>query len=145
MCVPGKSLQSCPTLCDPMDHSLPGFPLSLGFSRRGWWSGLPCPPPGILPHPGIELAYLKSPASAGGFFTTSTTWEAHLKPEYTFKLFSCILCIYCSSSLMLKSRWLHFLVDKLAEGGPKILTYCYKISCGDVYWMMYWMCTGWWL
>ena len=29
-------------------------PLSMGFSRREYWSGLPCPPPGYLPHPGIE-------------------------------------------------------------------------------------------
>ena len=29
-------------------------PLSTGFSRQEYWSGLPCPPPGDLPHPGIE-------------------------------------------------------------------------------------------
>ena len=51
-------------------------PLSMGFSRQEYWSGLPCPPPGELPDPGIELASLMSPALAGGFFTTSTTWEA---------------------------------------------------------------------
>ena len=31
-------------------------PLSLGFSRQGYWSGLPFPPPGDLPHPGIKTA-----------------------------------------------------------------------------------------
>ena len=36
-----KLLQSCPTLCDPID----GSPLSLGFSRQEHWSGLPFPPP----------------------------------------------------------------------------------------------------
>ena len=36
----------------------------------------PCPPPGDLPDPGIEPAPLTSPALAGGFFTTSATWEA---------------------------------------------------------------------
>ena len=35
-----KSLQSCPTLCDPIDGSPPGSP-SLGFSRQEHWSGLP--------------------------------------------------------------------------------------------------------
>ena len=50
-------------------------PLSMGFSRQGYWSGLPCPPPGDLPDPGIEPASLMSPALAGGFFTTSTTGE----------------------------------------------------------------------
>ena len=39
-----KSLQSCPTLCDPIDGSPPGFP-SLGFSRQEHWSGLPFPSP----------------------------------------------------------------------------------------------------
>ena len=42
-------------------------PLSVGFSRQEYWSGWPCPPPGDLPNPGIELASLKSPALAGGF------------------------------------------------------------------------------
>ena len=43
-------------------------PLSMGFSRQEYWSGWPCLPPGDLPNPGIELASLKSPALAGGFF-----------------------------------------------------------------------------
>ena len=29
-------------------------PLSMGFSRQEYWSGLPCPPPGIIPNPGIK-------------------------------------------------------------------------------------------
>ena len=37
-----KSLQSCPTLCDPRDGSTPGSPV-LGFSRQEHWSGLPFP------------------------------------------------------------------------------------------------------
>ena len=48
-------------------------PLSMGFSRQEYWSGLPFPSPGDLPKPGIEL---ESPALAGGFFTISTSWEA---------------------------------------------------------------------
>ena len=51
-------------------------PLSKGFSRQEYWSGLPCPPPGDLPDPGIELVSLMSPALGGGFFATSATWEA---------------------------------------------------------------------
>ena len=51
-------------------------PLSMGFSRQAYWSGLPCPPPGDLPDPGARPASLVSPALTGGFFTTSTTWEA---------------------------------------------------------------------
>ena len=44
-------------------------PLSMGFSRKEHWSGLPCPPPGDLPHPGIKSLSPASPALAGGFFT----------------------------------------------------------------------------
>ena len=39
-----KSLQLCPTLCDPIDGSPPGSP-SLGLSRQEHWSGLPFPSP----------------------------------------------------------------------------------------------------
>jgi len=49
----------------------------MGFSRQEYWSGLPCPPPGDLPNPGINPTSLMSPALVGGFFTTSATWEAH--------------------------------------------------------------------
>ena len=52
-------------------------PLSMAFSRQEYWSGLPCPSLGDLPDPGIKPTSLTSPALAGGFFTTSTTWEAH--------------------------------------------------------------------
>ena len=55
-------------------------PLSMGFSRQAYWSGLPFPSPGDLPDPGMEPASLVSPALVGGFFTTSATWEA-LQPE----------------------------------------------------------------
>ena len=51
-------------------------PLSLGFSRQEYWSGLPCPPPENLPDPGIEATSLMSPELSGGFFATSAIWEA---------------------------------------------------------------------
>ena len=46
-------------------------PLSVGFSRQEYWSGLPCPPSGHFPHPGVEPSSLLSPALPGGFFTTN--------------------------------------------------------------------------
>ena len=58
-----------------MDHTLPGSSVQ-GFSRQEYWSRLPRPPPGDLPDPGVVPASLMSPALAGGFFTTSATWEA---------------------------------------------------------------------
>ena len=51
-------------------------PLSMGLSRQEHWSGLPCPPPGDLPNPGIERVSFASPALAGRFFTPGATWEA---------------------------------------------------------------------
>ena len=70
--VHAKSLQTCLTLCDPMDHQAP---LS---SRHEYWSRLPCPPLGDLSSPGIEPMSFMSPALAGFFFTTNTTWKAPL-------------------------------------------------------------------
>ena len=54
-------------------------PLSMGFSRQEYLSGLPCPPSGDSPAPGIEPVSLGSPALAGRNFTTSATWEAHIQ------------------------------------------------------------------
>ena len=58
--------ESSPTLFDPMDYSLPGSSV-MGFPRQEYWSGLPFPSLGDLPHSGIEP---ESPILAGGFFTT---------------------------------------------------------------------------
>ena len=48
-------------------------PVSMGFSKQEYWSGLPFSTPGDLPEPGIETTSLVSSASAGGFFVTSAT------------------------------------------------------------------------
>ena len=74
-CVWAKLLQWCPTLCNLMDCTPPGFSVQR-FSRQEYWSGLPCPPPGELPDPGIKPVSLTSPALAGRFFTMSATYEA---------------------------------------------------------------------
>ena len=75
-CTHAQSLQSCPTFCDPIDCSPPGSSVH---------ADSPCKNTGVvaipfsrdLPNPGIEPTSLPSPALAGRFFTTSTTWEAH--------------------------------------------------------------------
>ena len=59
--------QSCLTLCDPMDSATHQAPLSMGFPRQGYWSGLPFPYPGDLPDSEIELTF---PTLTSGFFTT---------------------------------------------------------------------------
>ena len=61
-------------------------PLSRGFPRREYWSGLPFPSPGDLPDSGIEPPSLLSPARAGGFFTTSATWETLALVRGVFKV-----------------------------------------------------------
>ena len=43
-------------------------PLSMGFSRKEYWSAVPCPPPGDLSNSGVEPASLTSPALACGGF-----------------------------------------------------------------------------
>ena len=50
-------------------------PLSMGFPRQEYWSGLPCPPPGDLPNPGIYSAF---PAMVDGFLTTEPPEKPHL-------------------------------------------------------------------
>ena len=68
-----KSLQSCPILCDPMGG--PGSSVH-GILQARILEWLPFPSPGDLPDPGIKPMFLTSPALAGRFFNTSTTWEA---------------------------------------------------------------------
>ena len=50
-------------------------PLSMEFPRQEHWSGLPFPPPGDLPYPGIKLVFPASPTLAGGFFYHWAIWE----------------------------------------------------------------------
>ena len=69
-----QSLQSCLTLCGPMDCWLPAFSVH-GILQREYWSGFPCPSPGDHPDPGIEPTFLMSPAVAGRFLATSATQE----------------------------------------------------------------------
>ena len=60
-------------------------PLPMGFSRQEYWSGLPFSSSGDLPDPGIDLTSLMSPALAGRFFTTSTTWEAPQRRKHPYQ------------------------------------------------------------
>ena len=62
-----QTLQSCLTLCDPVDHTHQA-PLSMGFPRQEYGSGLPSPPLRDLPDPGIEPTSRVSPALGGGLF-----------------------------------------------------------------------------
>ena len=54
----------------------PGGLLSMGFPRQEYWSGLPCPPPGDLPHPGLEPESAAFPALQLDSLPP-ILWEAH--------------------------------------------------------------------
>ena len=74
-------------------------PLSMGFSRQEYWSGLHFPPPGDLPNPGIKPTSLTSPALAGGFFTTNATWEG----QYTIDI-TLVSGIFVEYSILCSSK-----------------------------------------
>ena len=93
--------QSCLTLCDPMDCSSP--PLSLGFFRQEYWSGLPFPPPGDLPNPGSEPASPVSPA------LQADSLPAELLGKSIFLV--TVIIIWDSHSNIGKSIRVHPLID----------------------------------
>ena len=64
-------------------------PLSMGFSKQEYWSGLPFPSPGDLPNPGIEFKFFASPALAGRFFTTWATLDCN--PRGSSKIVPCYI------------------------------------------------------
>ena len=83
VCVRART-QSCLTLCDPMDYSLPGSSVRGIFQARILeWVAIPSL--GDLPDPGIESEPVGSPTLAGGFFTAHSTWEALIKWIYLYK------------------------------------------------------------
>ena len=73
LCV--KSLQSCLTLCDSINHSWPGSSVH-GILQARILEWVAVPPSGGLPDPEIELTSLTSLALVDRFFTTNATWEA---------------------------------------------------------------------
>ena len=70
----------CPALCDPMDGSLPGSSVH-GILQARILKLVVMASLEDLPNPGMDPTSLMSPALAGGFFTTSATWEAHVVCE----------------------------------------------------------------
>ena len=76
--------------------------LSMGFSRQEYWSGLPCPPPGDLPDPGIKPTSLTSPALACWFFTS---WgKATL--YYGWHEVPCSWILYAFQAGVINSQWI---------------------------------------
>ena len=79
MCAGVLSYFSCVQLFAALWTASCQAALSMGLFRQEYWSGLPCPILRNLSDPGFKPAFLRSPALATGFFTTSTTWEALMR------------------------------------------------------------------
>ena len=76
--VRANSLQSCPTLCNPMDYSQTGSSSVRGILQATIleWAAMTSARGSSQPRDGAQVSYV--PALAGGLFTTSTIWEAQL-------------------------------------------------------------------
>ena len=87
------------TLCDPIDYSLPGASVH-GDSKGNTGVGCQALPPGDLPDWEIKPTFLKYPALADGFFTTSTTYNptipfwVHTKMNWKQGLEQIFVCLY---------------------------------------------------
>ena len=97
-CACAKLLQSCPTLCNPMDCDPPRSSVhGILQARILEWVALLSSRGS--PDPGIQAVPLMSPALAGGFLTTSATWEALLWSLNSFNVFQKFL--RCKNELYL--------------------------------------------
>ena len=90
-CVCAKSLQSCPTLCNPVDRCLPGSSVH-GILQAGILEWVAMPFSGDLPDPGFKPTSRMSPALADRFFTTSNGWKAPVSYNTFLCLFWCSTC-----------------------------------------------------
>ena len=130
VCV--ESLQLGPTLSNPLDCSPPGSSVQ-GILQVRNWSGLPCPPPGDLPQPGIAPVSLMSPALAGELFTTSAS---SLSDKTSLKSSTVIIntltcCCYFLSLFIPTGFYFYFIIVVLAVLG----LHCYARAFSS--------CSGW--
>ena len=112
-------------------------PLSMGFSRAHYWSGLPCPLPGDLPDPGIKPTshYISRPALAGGFFTTSAIWEALIPPLYVPINITNSVCKFeeCFFATQPKKHGFAYTSDSWSPSAVGLLEYISSISVRDAW------------
>ena len=103
-------------------------PLSIGFSRQDYWSGLPYPSPGDLPDPASEPACLASPILAGRFFPAAPDIPRVEKSSYGVAMFplsvlSCLFSVLSTpkcSGLMQSNRSVSFVSFSPATPSAKI-------------------------
>ena len=140
-CVRAKSLQSCPTLCPTLfaSHVLAWTAacqasLSMGFSRQEYWSGLPCPFPGVLHNPGTEPTFLMSPVLAGGFLPLSPPGKPQTSPLLSIVVLSFSLYSHSGPWLIssVQPREVALLVWEIeAQGGKSSPNRCLRDSESD--------------
>ena len=97
-------------------------PLSMGFSRQEYWSGLPCPPPGDLPNPGIEPKSLMSTCIGRWVLYHSCHLESHSLPPGAYNQVN----QWCT--------WVWFLIWLTQETAVFLLwnlTALWTVSCGS--------------
>ena len=111
VCVCAKSLQSCLTLCDPMDIAHQA-PLSMGILQVRMLEWVAMPSSRGSSWPGVESPSLMSPVLAVGFFTTSATWEARM----------------CRSVCLIHSRQCNRMtIGNLEPGRPGLKSHVYPL------------------
>ena len=106
-----KSLQSCPTLCDPVDCSPPGFFLE--------WVAVPSSRGSSWPRDRTCISYISCIAS--GYFTTSTTWESPLMAHISLISSFPILVLLFFSSLSSESRDANKMLNRSDVNGNLVL------------------------
>ena len=127
MCV--LVIQSCSTFYDPMDYIACQAPLSMGFSRQEYWSGLLCPSPGDLPDPGINprSPTLRADSLLSKSNHTLTWWKIFFQLFIQHMLFFVLFCFFVSCSfsyleymlnMSRKDLWCH-VADIVAEENKK--------------------------
>ena len=100
-------------------------PLSVGFPRQEYWSGLPCPSPADLPNPGIEPTSPVSSALAGGFFTTAHLGSCRTSQSTIWSVWDSSPCWHrgsLQSRTALGSR-MHLVNCHLTTANDNLLTY----------------------
>ena len=124
VCMCAQLLQSCLTLCDPMDCSPPGSSVH-GILQARILERIATASSRGLPTPGIKPTSLMSSALAGGFFTTRTTWETH----------SGILFSHRKNEIMpLAAIWMQLEIITLSEVIKRKTNTMISLICGSKIW-----------